>query len=442
MSYKLIKGEFHVYYPDHPRGGPQPDGDTLKFLPDNPALIETLHQPGRIGPRFNARHMINLRFQGIDALETHYEDTHQHRPWAEAARDFVLKTVGYTHVEFFDDMPHRIASIRNHPRRGYILATALDDNGRVVAFVYPGSADFVDGAAVWLDEATIGDSLNAQLLERGLAYPAFYAGLPIQVKEGLADLVRQARADERGMWALAHLTHERTAEIAHESDLQHMIMWPKLFRRLVRYFGAGYHDLTQFDPWLRMDNRHRDDALILPDRELGNMHDIIDINGPYTLRTRYPEEDLIIVPPDYKSFPSNPSPLHRPRPLPRLRPEPETQPAPDPIPDVDVRIVGLLVNPYGDDAGKERVTLMNVSGRTVNLDNWALVDKAGGQQPLAGPLAGGDVRQLTLGVTSQVQLSNKGDTLTLVDADGNTVDQVSYTANDAKRSGRTLLFGG
>ena len=34
--YTLIKGEYHIYYPDLPRGGPEPGGDTIKFQPANP----------------------------------------------------------------------------------------------------------------------------------------------------------------------------------------------------------------------------------------------------------------------------------------------------------------------------------------------------------------------------------------------------------------------
>lgn len=385
--------------------------------------------------------MINLRFQGIDALETHFEDVHQHLPWAQAARDFVLKSVGYTDVTFFQDMPHRIQSLRNHPQRGYILAAALDANGRVVAFVYPGDADFIDGAAVWLDDTVINTSLNAQLLDKGLAYPAFYTGIPTIVKQHLAALTATARTAGRGLWPLDALSTDRRAEIRSIDDLTRMVMWPKLFRRLVHYFGAGYRDLTQFDAWLRMDS-NRDDTLILPDRELGNLHDVIALDSPYELHLNYAEEDLIIVPRGMgQGLGSQTTPFHRPRPSSRWH-QGEQQPANESMTDGDVRIIALMVNPKGMDPGKERVTLMNVSAHGVRLENWALVDRAGGQQPLSGFINAGDVRQLILGADSQVQLSNKGDTVTLVDADGNTVDQVTYSAADAKRAGRTLLFGG
>ena len=39
MQYTLLRGSFVIRYPDLPRQGPEPDGDTIKFLPDTPALV-------------------------------------------------------------------------------------------------------------------------------------------------------------------------------------------------------------------------------------------------------------------------------------------------------------------------------------------------------------------------------------------------------------------
>src|SRR5262245_25385759 len=145
MPYKLIKGEFHIFNPANPRQGPEPDGDTIKFRPDNPPLIEQLHREGA-APAFNSLHMINVRFEAIDALETHFDDMHQYLPWALAARDAMLQQMGFGAVTFFADLPFKVQAVENHPRRGYILANTLDGNGRVVAFVYAGDAPQVDGA--------------------------------------------------------------------------------------------------------------------------------------------------------------------------------------------------------------------------------------------------------------------------------------------------------
>jgi hypothetical protein len=36
--YVLITGEFYVLYPDLPRNGPEPDGDTISFGCGSPAV--------------------------------------------------------------------------------------------------------------------------------------------------------------------------------------------------------------------------------------------------------------------------------------------------------------------------------------------------------------------------------------------------------------------
>ena len=49
--YRLIRGDFYVLYPDLPRNGPEPDGDTISFLPENDDLVQALPRfstpPGR-----------------------------------------------------------------------------------------------------------------------------------------------------------------------------------------------------------------------------------------------------------------------------------------------------------------------------------------------------------------------------------------------------------
>ena len=171
MPYTLIKGEFHIYYPDIPRQGPEPDGDTLKFLPDDRTLVEGLEQPNK-PPDFNGRNMINLRFEGIDALETHYSGMHQNEALATEARNQLLKKAGFGKVVFWDDLSHKVKSVQHHPRRGHILARSLDTFGRILAFVYPGNTNLPDGDNVWLDIPLLNQSFNAKLISSGMAYPA------------------------------------------------------------------------------------------------------------------------------------------------------------------------------------------------------------------------------------------------------------------------------
>jgi len=48
MTYTVLNGQFVIRYPDAPRQGPEPDGDTIKFLPDTPSLVEALPRPLRM----------------------------------------------------------------------------------------------------------------------------------------------------------------------------------------------------------------------------------------------------------------------------------------------------------------------------------------------------------------------------------------------------------
>ena len=419
MPYKLIKGEFHIFYPDNPRQGPEPDGDTLKFRPDNPALVEALRSPGGSGPRFNRKGMVNLRFEGIDALETHFDDMHQHLGFAEAARDSVLRQAGFGQVTFWDDLPFKVKTVEHHPRRGYVHAKDLDPHGRVIAFVYAGDSSDVDGSEVFVDAATAEQSFNAQLLVEGLVYPAFYSTLPIDLKDRLAALAVAARNGAVGLWPQATASVDQSAAVSGLDALQDLVIWPKLFRRLARFFAGGHSNLSGFDAWLRADPRDRDDRLLLPNRELGNMHDVIEVTGNRIRMTERPE-DLIVVPDDFVLGGGQ-------------QPGGQTQ-----LEEKSVRILAALANPAGPERGNETVTLLNATPEAVDLTGWEIADRANGRQTLDGSLAAGDARRVTL--TAQVPLGNRGDTITLFDATGRQIDQVSYTRDQARRQGWTIVF--
>ncbi len=423
MPYKLIKGEFHVHYPDRPLSGPEPDGDTVKFLPDNRVLVDLLSAPGR-SAAFNQRGMINLRFEGIDALETHFADSHQNLNWAEAARNELLSRTGFTDVQFSDRNPNKIIAINNHPQRGYILANNLDTFGRIIAFVYTGDITQVDGSQVFIEDSHVNQSLNYHLLEVGLAYPAFYTSLPTDLRQALARLVRNKKQENIGLWSESTANIERTANLTVGlAEIENLVIWPKLFRRLVRYVGAGFTDLSQLDAWLRDDPVNRDDRVLLPNGELGNMHDVVDVVSPLQLRMNFEPEDLVIVPDNTMVIPQPPP----------VKPQLQTS----------IRIVAALVNPLGKEIGKERVTLLNVSAQEQDVTDWILADSIGKSVPLAElldatVLAAGEVAQITL--DSRVRLNNTGDTITLFNSQGSMVDQVSYARKDAKEEGVTLVF--
>lgn len=418
MTYTVLRGSFVIRYPDLPSQGPEPDGDTIKFRPDTPALVNTLpRQSGR--PADIGLRGISVRLEAVDALETHFSETHQELLGANAARDFLLARLGFTNVKFFADQPNKIESADQDELRGHVLANGIDANGRLIAFVYPGEHQGPDGAVIFIDEATVGQSVNAELLSRGDAYPAFYATLPATLRAHLAAMATSARTTlpAIGLWPRAVGDPDGPAEVAGLAALQQLVIWPKLFRRVVSYLGAGFTAFDAFDAWLRADPVHRDDQLFLLDTlERGNLHDVVRAGGSQLQLTVWPER--FIINPD-------PAPAGG-----------STQPPR--IAAGDLLIIAALPDPAGRDSGRETVTLLNTIPTTIELTGWALTDAAGGRMALGGSIAGGGVTQVVL--DQAVQLSNQGDSLVLSNPAGETIDQFIYQASQVA-PGRTIPFG-
>lgn len=297
LRYTLITGDYYILYPDLPRNGPQPDGDTINFLPDDDDLVQNL-------PRFSGRaperkHLgtYNVRFEGIDALETHYQNRHQNLEFAEAARDRMLKLMGFGRVQFWPNQRNNVKSAQHHPIRGHLIANGIESNGRVLGLVYPGAPDanLNNGERVFVDEARLEASVNAALVREGLAYAELYATMPLDLIKRMRQLVKAAREAGTGFWPRENLTRNTRIQLSGLSDLPDMVMLPKLYRRLVKYFEDGYVGLTEFDVWVRADKTTRDDRALLPTGELGNLHDLYDLsNGG--IKLQYFPEDLTFDP--------------------------------------------------------------------------------------------------------------------------------------------------
>ena len=104
-----------------------------------------------------------------------------------------------------------------------------------------------------------------------------------------------------------------------------------------------------------------------------------------------------------------------------------------------VQIIAALVNPEGDDAGHETVTLINLTPGIVDLSGWFIADKNKNRSVISNmllnPGATGVVKLDGLGA----QLGNNGGIITLLNPNGIKYQGVSYTKEQA-RSGWTVLF--
>jgi endonuclease YncB( thermonuclease family) len=422
--YTLIKGSFPIV-------GTEPDGDTIRFKPDDPAIVERLGPAGQ-RPDFSAGGtQINVRFEGVDALETHFAGTHQQEALGALAAERMLAIAGFTRVE---RNGNKVAAAEPLAVRGHVAANSLDSYGRMIAFVFGEEHDGEDGSELFLDPPTLARSVNAALLAEGLVYPAFYTTLPVDLKDNLKAQNKLVRERAVGVWAEDAPSLDRAAELPDLAAAAELVMWPKLFRRLVSYFQGGNAGLAGFDAWLRQDARNRDDYLMLPSGEIGNMHDLVAVAGD-TMRLNFRPEDLVILPDTFV-----PDPAHPPIPT---EPIP-TQPTPAPAPGGDaLRIVAALVDPVGEDTGQETVTILNRSAEAVALDGWQIRDRqlqaaARPGQALAGTLAAGDTLRVLL--RAPVLLGNAGDDLVLIAPGGQVAQSVTFVRPQGAKPGETIVF--
>ncbi len=222
MPFTLLKGTFV------PSFG-HPDGDSLRFVPDDPAPLFKLRRRGR-PPKLNQSNgSIQLRYEAIDTMEKSALD-----PFASDATKSNLDLAGTD------------GGTQN--ARGHIFSNQIGPNGRPIAFVFAGDTDVGDGTEVFLDVDAIMDSINVEQLARGHAYPLFYDTLFDDLRMRCVDVSNHAKAAGSGVWGA-----DKTNSGANwTGDVDTL---PPIFPKL----------------WRRIDEFVRDDTYFDPDRPLANL---------------------------------------------------------------------------------------------------------------------------------------------------------------------------
>jgi hypothetical protein len=305
--YRVITGEFQLFYQTAKgvHSGSQPDGDTIKFRPDRGTTafkdIEEVPVPGGVtAPQnqqrrrvdFNGGKQCSLRFEAIDSLELHFQGVQQDDSLARAARETMLKRVGFDPVTFAPTKFIEVRTATPHPIRGYVITRGVDVYGRPISFVFTGKPPKPDNATLFLTSAQVRQSVNAGLLRTGQAYPTFYAGLPTDLRNTMVGQARAGRKPAKGLWiGFNPLTLSPAGSLA---ALATSRVWPKLFRRLAAYFKATGKPWSGFDDWLR--GRDDDDAIwIIPQAHRGNLHDVFEVSDS-KIALKFTTDQLVIVP--------------------------------------------------------------------------------------------------------------------------------------------------
>ncbi|MGF1645396.1 MAG: hypothetical protein ACFCVF_00505 [Kineosporiaceae bacterium] len=296
MAYRLLTGRFALRYAESPGSGPTPDGDTVKFRPDAPALVEELGLASGVEPRLSAQHRISLRLEAVDAPELNYEGSRQEATLARAARDGLLAHLGFTDIVWDPVRPAQAAAANADEMPGWVLSDGVEQNGRLVAFAYPGAAPLADGSLVTVDEVMLRASANLRMRAEGLVYPMLYTSLAVELREECRELAVAARIARRGVWARATADPDSAADLSRgAAALPDLVMWPKLFRRLTRYFATGRREVAGFRRWLTAGPADRDDAvLVLDTGRLTRLHEIVAVEGDRVRLSLWPDVFAVV----------------------------------------------------------------------------------------------------------------------------------------------------
>lgn len=123
MPLSLIRGRFRIL-------NTEPDGDSVRFIPANPAAFSSVGIAAKLGSGGAAQ----LRLDAIDALETHYTPRvpggsvhHQPPEFADAAAATLLTLLGFTDIQ---RTGQRVTAADPAETDGYILTRFADKYGR------------------------------------------------------------------------------------------------------------------------------------------------------------------------------------------------------------------------------------------------------------------------------------------------------------------------
>jgi endonuclease YncB( thermonuclease family) len=292
MPFLVIEGTFHLVgrtESGNPSGF-EPDGDSMQFKPNDPALLDQLEVVGE-PVDLTTIGSTQLRFEGIDALELHFSGSHQPRPLADEARDFLTAGLGMDPVTYRAPNLVRVQPPVEHDAvHGFILSRALEAHGRPVAFAFIGAPPEPSGTEVQLRAQLLRRSLNYKSLAAGDSYPLFYDTLFGSLRAVLTRAAVAARSKKLGIWADDR--SESGLAVSDQPALEHdAVIFPKLFRRLTEFLRHRPPGLATFLPWLA---DKEEQVLDLTDGNFTHFDNVLDVQDD-TVRLKRLPEHLVFV---------------------------------------------------------------------------------------------------------------------------------------------------
>ncbi|MFE0648496.1 nuclease [Streptomyces sp. NPDC059534] len=282
MPMLLIKGFYDIK-------GSQPDGDTVHFTADDPAEWSLVGGGGGRAVEHTALGRATLRLDAIDALETHYGPGRDHQPlmFAHAARDELLRFLGFTDVQ--RPTGETVTASTPDTVPGFVLTRGADVHGRCVALAGRGAPPGTSGLEIDVDVPLLQTTVNHHLIVKGLVYPTFYRSLFTTLRTELATATKTARDAGQGLWP-SDVTTTGAKITGLPSLTDEVVILPKLFRRTVDYLRLAM-PLSCYPAFLA-GVQDRYSVLSTGERRAG-LHHIVEVTNSSTVRMTQLPEDLV-----------------------------------------------------------------------------------------------------------------------------------------------------
>jgi len=284
-TYLAVAGELVIV-------GKEPDGDSVRFRADDPGLYQRIPDQ-RHHVDLSADGTVQLRFEGVDAPEAHYQGGAQ--PLGTEARDALLARIGFSVVQFAAPGSTRVVASTPATIRALILTKMVEANGRPVAYLLldEEAGDLpASGATVALDQMLLDRTLNVWLLRQGLAYLLLYSSNPPEQRARLRQLAAASRSaagvspgGARGPVWLRDASAAFVLDGATSIGPGGQLVFPKLFRRAFDYV----HDVERHGfagtlvDWLLAHSRpgagNEDDQVSVAGGEPVRLSDLLQADG-------------------------------------------------------------------------------------------------------------------------------------------------------------------
>lgn len=247
--------------------GKQPDGDSVRFKPNDESLLSDIYRAHLLRPAKDGSHQ--LRLEGIDTPETHYESKAQ--PRGDLARDYLLKNLlGFSSFTLSGET---VTAAEPQTIEAGILTASADVHGRPISYLTLEGNPFGAGETGALSETVLKASANYQLITSGMAYPMLYSSAPVEQRQIISKAAQVARDGNLGVWsvdktarfALVSLasvgwtTRDTPDESEEQGEGSAQLIFPKLFRRACDFFKSQETDLVS---WLAATEGENDRVIV------------------------------------------------------------------------------------------------------------------------------------------------------------------------------------